>query len=75
MKSHIGNKRTKKVKIPKRTYEVLVTVTDDGSDGAGGYAYITLPQIKKMFEPTGIWAYAGVKTRVVAIQELPLREV
>ncbi len=71
MKGYIGNKRAPK--IPLRTYEVLVTVTDDGKDGAGGYAYMTRKDIKGMLtEGARIWS--GVKVRVNAIQELPPRE-
>ncbi len=74
MNRRAGSKRTKRVKIPKRTYEVLVTVTDDGDDGAGGYAYLTKKQIKGLVTE-GARHYAGVDARAVAVQELPLREV
>lgn len=71
MKEHVGNKRTPKIKVPLRTYEILVTVTDDGKDGSGGVAYLTRGQIKDMLVREGARRYAGVKVRVNAMQELP----
>ncbi len=59
----------KKVKPPTVTWEVLLTVTDNGQDG-----YMTRGMLKKMLVPTGPWRWAGVRVRVNAVQELPPRE-
>lgn len=67
MKVCIGNKRAPKPK--KVTWEVMLTVTDNGKDG-----YMTLSMLKKMLVPTGPWCYSGVKVRINAVQELPERE-
>lgn len=69
MSGRVGNRRAPRP--AKVTYEVLLTVTDDGTDG-----YMTTKMIKEMLATTNkVWQYAGVKVRVGGIMmKLPPRE-
>lgn len=68
MSGRAGSMR--KVKPPKVTHEVILTVTDDGTNG-----YMTTKMIKEMLAPTNkTWQYAGVKVSINSVQKLPPRE-